>query len=50
MVFNLTYNPEGKEYVMPESGGKADDYDFSTQESLLTAEDSASYGNKKDGK
>ena len=50
LVFNLTYNPEGKEYVMPESGGKADDYDFSTQESLLTAEDSASYGNKKDGK
>ena len=50
LVFNLTYNPEGKEYVMPESGGKADDYNFSTQESLLTAEDSASYGNKKDGK
>ena len=50
LVFNLTYNPEGKEYVMPESGGTADDYDFSTQESLLTAEDSASYGNKKDGK
>lgn len=36
LVFNLTYNPEGKEYIMP------------SQETLMVAEDPAMHGNKKD--
>ena len=48
LVFNLTYNPEGKEYVMPGPGEKTVAYDFPTQESLMVAEDPATYGDKKD--
>ena len=48
LVFNLTYNPEGKEYVMPGPGEKNVAYDFPTQESLMVAEDPAKYGDKKD--
>ena len=48
LVFNLTYNPEGKEYVMPGPGEKTVAYDFPTQESLMVAEDHATYGDKKD--
>lgn len=36
MVFNLTYNPEGKEYIMP------------SQETLMVAEDPTMHGDKKD--
>jgi type I restriction enzyme R subunit len=36
LVFNLTYNPEGKEYIMP------------SQETLMVAENPAMHGNKKD--
>ena len=32
LVFNLTYNPEGKEYVMPEPSDKSGTYDVQTQE------------------
>lgn len=35
LVFNLTYNPEGKEYIMP------------SQETLMVAEDPAMHGNKR---
>ena len=48
LVFNLTYNPEGKEYVMPGPGEKNVAYDFPTQESLMVAEDPAKNGDKKD--
>ena len=48
LVFNLTYNPEGKEYVMPGPGEKTVAYDFPTQEPLMVAEDHATYGDKKD--
>ena len=48
LVFNLTYNPEGKEYVMPGPGEKTVAYDFPTQETLMVAEDPATYGDKKD--
>lgn len=50
LVFNLTYNPEGKEDVMPEPGDKSDAYNFPSQETLLVTEDPASYSKKKDGK
>lgn len=48
LVFDLTYNPEGKEYVMPGQGEKTVAYDFPTQESLMVAEGPATYGDKKD--
>ena len=48
LVFNLTYNPEGKEYVMPGPGEKTVACDFPTQETLMVAEDPATYGDKKD--
>ena len=32
LVFNLTYNPEGKEYVMPEPSVKSDTNNVQTQE------------------
>ena len=47
LVFNLTYNPEGKVYVMPGSEHKTVTYDFSPQEALMVAEDPAPYGTKK---
>lgn len=50
LVFNLTYNPEGKEYVMPKLGEKTDDHDFLTQESLMVAEPKAPYNEEKEDK
>ena len=48
LVFNLTYNPEGKEYVMPGTEHKVVKYDFSPQDNLMmVAEDPAPYGTKK---
>lgn len=48
LVFNLTYNPEGKEYVMPNKEHKAVTYDFSPRDDLMmVAEDPAPYGTKK---
>ena len=47
LVFNLTYNPEGKEYVMPGQEPKGVVYDFQPQETLMVAEDPAPYGNTK---
>lgn len=47
LVFNLTYNPEGKEYVMPGSEGKEAVYDFSKQDESMVAEKSGAYGDKK---
>lgn len=48
LVFNLTYNPEGKAYVMPGTEHKAVTYDFSPQQDLMmVAEDPAPYGAKK---
>ena len=49
LVFNLTYNPEGKAYLMP--GTEANDvtYDFAPkQDSMMAAEDPVSYGTKKE--
>ena len=47
LVFNLTYNPEGKTYVMQGKEHKAVAYDFKPQQDLMTvAEDSVSYGKK----
>ena len=48
LVFNLTYNPKGKEYVMPVLDEKTDTYDIPQQETLMVAEDPAPYGEKKD--
>lgn len=48
LVFNLTYNPEGKEYVMPGAEQKTVTYDFNPQQDLMmVAEDPAPYGEKK---
>ena len=48
LVFNLTYNPEGKAYVMPGMEHKAVTYDFTPQQDLMmVAEDPAPYGTKK---
>lgn len=48
LVFNLTYNPEGKEYVMPGKEHKAVTYDFSPRDDLMmVAEEPAPYGTKK---
>ena len=48
LVFNLTYNPEGKEYIMPGTERKAVTYDYSSRpEALMVAEDPAPYGEKK---
>ena len=48
LVFNLTYNPEGKEYFMPGTERKAVTYDYSSRpETLMVAEDPAPYGKKK---
>ena len=47
LVFNLTYNPEGKAYVMLGKEHKAVTYDFKPQQDLMmVAEDSVSYGKK----
>lgn len=51
LVFNLTYNPDGKPYEMPEpdTSHKTVYYDFSPkQETLMVAEDLAPYGKKED--
>ncbi len=48
LVFNLTYNPEGKAYLMPETEHKAVIYDFTPQQDLMmVAENPAPYGTKK---
>ncbi len=48
LVFNLTYNPEGKEYVMPDASHKTVKYEFPPQqETLMVAEEQAPYGDKK---
>ncbi len=48
LVFNLTYDPEGKEYVMPGQEHRGMVYDFLPQKTLMAAEAPASYGSKKD--
>ena len=49
LVFNLTYNPEGKAYVMRGKEHKAVTYDFKLQQDLMmVAEQPASFGKKKD--
>lgn len=50
MVFNLTYNPEGKPYVIPgeDTGRKAAIYEFPQEEWSMVAEDTVPYGTKKD--
>ena len=51
LVFNLTYNPEGKPYLMPGSEPKVVKYDFTPQQDLMmVAEDPVPYGEKKDDK
>lgn len=50
LVFNLTYNSEGKAYVMPRTEHKAVTYDFGPQENpMMVAEDPASYVNLNSG-
>ena len=47
LVFNLTYNPDGKEYVMP--GTESTQYKLpAEQETLKVAEEPVKYGDKKD--
>ena len=48
LVFNLTYNKEGKPYEAPQQEHKAVVYDFQPQEALMVAEDPAPYGTKKE--
>ena len=45
LVFNLTYNPKGKKYILPR---QKTTYDFEPQQPLMVAEDLVSYGSKKD--
>lgn len=48
LVFNLTYNPEGKAYVIPGSEPKVVKYDVTSQQDLMmVAEAPAPYGEKK---
>ena len=48
MVFNLTYNPEGKEYVIPGEKQKPITYNcYPQQDLMMVAEDSAPYGERK---
>ena len=50
LVFNLTYNPEGKEYEIPkaqEQEHKTIYYDFQPHQGMMIAEDPAHYGAKK---
>ncbi|MCD7798345.1 MAG: DEAD/DEAH box helicase family protein [Akkermansiaceae bacterium] len=49
MVFRLTYNREGKPYVMPgaDRGRKAAIYESSQEELLLAVEDTVPYGTKR---
>ena len=48
LVFNLTYNPEGKEYMMPGAEQKSVTYNFNPQQDLMmVAEEPAPYGEKK---
>ncbi|WP_329886777.1 type I restriction endonuclease subunit R [Pseudoramibacter faecis] len=57
MVFNLTYNKEGKPYEMPEESpklvkGKSKGYSYTddlTSSYRMVAEDQVPYGGKKDG-
>ena len=46
LVFNLTYNKEGKPYEVPKQEPKVVKYDFTTQDTLMVAEDSAPYDGK----
>ena len=46
LVFNLTYNKEGKPYEVPKQEPKVVNYDFTTQDTLMVAEDSAPYDDK----
>jgi type I restriction enzyme R subunit len=49
LVFNLTYNPEGKAYLMPGTEAKGITYDFEPQQDLMmVAEGPVPYGKKKD--
>ena len=49
LVFNLTYNPEGKAYVMPGIEQKVVTYDFTPQQDLMmVAEEPTPYGEKKE--
>ena len=48
LVFNLTYNPEGKEYVMPKAESSGTVYEFQPQSTLRAAEPSVPYS-QKDG-
>ena len=48
LVFNLTYNPEGKEYVMPGAEYKQMEYDLThQQEGLMVAEEQTLHREKK---
>jgi type I restriction enzyme, R subunit len=48
LVFNLTYNPEGKEYVIPGTEHKAVSYGFNSSDDLMmAAEEPAQYDTEK---
>ena len=48
LVFNLTYNPEGKEYVIPGTEHKAVSYGFNSSDDLMmAAEEPAQYDSEK---
>ena len=46
LVFNLTYNPEGKEYVMPSQGKNTTTYDFMQPELSVVLEPKTEHGKK----
>lgn len=46
LVFNLTYNKEGKPYEVPKQEPKVVKYDFTTHDILMVAEDSIPYDDK----
>jgi len=48
LVFHLTYNPEGKEYVMPSSEKQDTTYNFQSQQLSMVADGQVPYGKKDD--
>ena len=47
LVFNLTYNKEGKLYETPKKENRVVTYDFTPQKISKVAEDAALHGDKK---
>lgn len=50
MVFNLTYNPDGKTYVLPDAKRQPTSFESQAESPLMVAEDKAEYGKKSNDK